>query len=101
MTSTRQPSRRPGLERRGESSLKSLDWLTFLRAVPGQVEALSTRVPPSHVRFEGSDAVVDCTCDGGLPILVAPMRSKRCKCGRVFVNIGCEEVRVCRTEGLG
>lgn len=92
------PSRRPGLDRPGESSLKRLDWLTFVRAVPGQVEALSTRVPNTHVHFEEGTGSVTCTCGVDLPLLVAPAQSAACVCGRVFVNIGREEIRVCRPE---
>lgn len=94
----RTPSRRPGLDRPGESSLQRLNWLTFVKAAPGVVGALSRRVPDSHVRFDTEVASVTCTCNGGLPLLVKPAGSAACECGRVFVNIGREEVRVCRPE---
>jgi hypothetical protein len=85
------------LQRPGESDLQRLGWVTMLKAAPGQIQALATRVPPSHVRFEQDTAAVTCTCDFGLPLLVPPAQSTRCKCGRVFLNIG-GEVRVCKTK---
>lgn len=92
----RAPSKRPGLQRPGESSLQRFNWATFVKAAPDVVEALSTRVPESHIRFEDGTASVTCTCNGGLPLLVRPAGSAICECGRIFVNIGRDEVRVYR-----
>jgi len=91
----RTPSKRPGLQRPGESTPHRLNWLTYLLALPSLVEPLTNRVPDTHVRFEEHVAAVTCICNGGLPILIEPARSKECKCGRIFVNIG-GEVRVFR-----
>lgn len=94
----RSPARRPGLDRPGESSLQRFGWLTFVKAAPDLVGALTKRVPASHVHFDGPDATVTCVCNGGLPSHVKPAQSALCTCGRLFVNIGGEEVRVARTE---
>jgi hypothetical protein len=94
----RTPSRRPGLDRPGESHLKRLDWFTCLQAVPGQVAALRTKVPDTHVHFEQGVGSVTCTCAAGLPLIIAPAQSAACVCGRIFVNIGRDEIRVCRPE---
>lgn len=62
------------------------------------VSALQRKVPDSHVNFQDGVASVSCVCNGGLPFNIEPTKSALCKCGRLFVNIGRDEVRVCKTE---
>jgi hypothetical protein len=77
-----------------------MNWLTFVRAVPGifsESGLFDTRVPDEFVTVEATKdgepvAVIACPCGATPSAGVA--ESVACDCSRIFLNIGQGEIRV-------